>query len=175
MKKRKKKARSCIVKPREERGGLNKREGENWQRKSLTMSPSGIKLSRNLFIYNLVNLVAPLLQGWSHIELPPEFHLTRVTYSEMTHPLKERCKCAACSDNICTQRIYSVVLILISYLVLFLSFFFQWRTPMILMPSCCGGWSLYHGVSHMDSPVCTLAFVSVLWATAWKIYSPASV
>lgn len=60
---KKKKARSCIVKPQEERRGLNKREGENWQRKSLTMSPSGIKLLRNLFIYNLVNLAAPLLQG----------------------------------------------------------------------------------------------------------------
>lgn len=47
-KEKKQKARSCIVVLQEERGGLNKREGENWQRKGLTMSPSGIKLSRNL-------------------------------------------------------------------------------------------------------------------------------
>ncbi len=60
---KKKNARSFIVELREERGGLNKREGENWQRKGLTMSPSGIKLSRNLFIYNLVNLAAAWLQG----------------------------------------------------------------------------------------------------------------
>lgn len=42
---KRKKARSCIVELQEERGRLNKREGENWQRKGLTMSPSGIKLS----------------------------------------------------------------------------------------------------------------------------------
>lgn len=39
------------------RGGLNKGEGENGQRKGLAKSPSGIKLSRNLSIYNLVKLV----------------------------------------------------------------------------------------------------------------------
>lgn len=60
----KKRAQSCIVGLQEERGGLNKREGENWQRKDFTMSPSGIKLSRSLFIYNnLVNLAAAWPQG----------------------------------------------------------------------------------------------------------------
>lgn len=54
----KKKAQPCIVELQEERGDLNEREGENWQRKGLTMSPNGIKLSRNPFISNCENLAA---------------------------------------------------------------------------------------------------------------------
>lgn len=86
MKKKKKisKARSGIVELQEERGGLNKREGENWQRKGLSMSPSGIKLSRSLFKYNLVNLAAAWLQDGA--SCPLNFII------EMMQPVKEKCK-----------------------------------------------------------------------------------
>lgn len=50
-KKRKKipEARCCIVELREEKWGLTKGEGGNWQRKVLSMSPSGTGLSRKLW------------------------------------------------------------------------------------------------------------------------------
>lgn len=72
----KKKAQSCIVAPLEERGVLNQREGENWRRKGLTMSPNGIKLSRNSFIYSLrmcVCMIAGLDSDWSQSQIPKTF------------------------------------------------------------------------------------------------------